>query len=249
MLVSLLLWPIFLVFGFCIGLLSPIVAICKACRKEVGKWQTYVRNASAVSRGHQKRIIMLARCFLVFECCSCYDDENLRGKRLLVDYYKLGHHLGFSFHIIAITLIKIVLFNPCWKACTSSLEDLKEAERHNLGEGLLRSGESRVSLQNERPPRNGRVMLRDVGSHEPGVSYQVERLPYQEEHIENPGESVSSNSFQHPSQVHEGYEGARHSSNGQNSYAIRREEPIYSGKPHNSITPEEAEPWGDWGAA
>jgi len=238
MLVSIFLWPIFLVFGFCIGLLSPVVAICKSCKKEVGKWQTYVRNASAVSRGHQKRVIMFARCFLVFECCKCSDDDNLRGKRLLIDYYKLGHHLGFSFHIIAITLIKIVLFNPCWKACTSSLEDLKATEEHNLGEDLLRSGESGVSLQKEGPSGNGRVMLRDVGSDESGVSYQVERPSYQAEHIKQPG-----------AQGNEGWEGARHSANGRKPYVIGRDEPMYSGKPRKSTNPEEAEPWGDWGAA
>jgi len=242
MLVSLLLWPIFFVFGFGFGLLSPIVAICKACKKDAGKWQTYVRNASAVSRGHQKRINMLARCFLVFECFRCDDGDNLRGKRLLLDYYKLGHHLGFSFHIITVTLIKIVLFNPCWKACTSSLEDLKATEERNLGEGLLRSEESGVSLQRERPSRNGRVMLRNIGSHEPGASYQVE-------HIKQPGDSVKSNPFEHPPQGDEGWEGARHSGYGQKPYVIKRDEPIYSGKPQKSTTGEEAEPWGDWGAA
>jgi len=242
MLVSLFLWPIFFVLGFVFGLLSPILAICKACRKEAGKWQTYIRNASAVSRGHQKRINMLARCFLVFECCKRGDGDNLRGKSLLIDYYKLGHHLGFSFHVIAITLIKIVLFNPCWRACTSSLEDLKAMEERNLGEGLLRSEEPGLSLQRNRPSNHGRVMLRNRESHEPGATYQVE-------HIKQPGGSVISDSNQRPSQGGEGWEGARHSGYGQKSYVIRSDEPMYSGKPKNSVTPEEEEPWGDWGAA
>jgi len=85
-------------------------------------------------------------------------------------------------------------------------------------------------------------MLRNIGSHEPGASYQVE-------HIKQPGDSVKSNPFEHPPQGDEGWEGARHSGYGQKPYVIKRDEPIYSGKPQKSTTGEEAEPWGDWGAA
>jgi len=111
-----------------------------------------------------------------------------------------------------------------------------------LGEGLLRSEDSGVSLQRERPSRHGRVMLRNVGSDEPGASYQVE-------HRKQPGDSLKSDPFQRPSQGGEGWEGVSHSDYGQKPYVIKRDKPMYSGKPPKSTTPEEAEPWGDWGAA
>jgi len=241
------------VLGLLFGLLSPLVAIWQACKQEAGKWQTYVRKASAVSRGHQERIKMLARCVLVCECFQCSDTNNLRGKRLLLDYYKLGHHLGFSFHIIIITLIKFALFNPCWTACTSSLEELKEIDdRLSLSQGLLRSGEghSGASIQRGGQSRNGRVILRSVGSHEPAVSYQVEYIQPTEHDKPPPYQPSSEDNRGWGEARYSGYgQDARQSGYRQKSYVPSKNEPIYSGKPLKSNTPEEAEEWGDWGAA
>jgi len=178
MLVTILIWPFFFVLGLLFGFFSPILAICKACRQETGKWQTYVQHSSAVSRGHQKRIKTLAGFVLGLECCQCGDEDNLRGKRVLLNYYKLGHHLGFSFHIIIVTLIKFALFNPYWTACIVSLEDLAQMDEDtNLGESLLRSGTNRseaVSTK-ERRSKYGQMKLRDSGVDDPGT-YQLEHV-------------------------------------------------------------------------
>merc|ERR1719204_1192828 len=129
--------------------------------------------------GHQKRIKAFAGCFLWCECFEFSDKNHLRGKKALLNYYKLGHHLGFSFHIITVTLVKLVLFNPFWTPLTASLEDLKQMDdATNLRRGLLRSKaeHSGASSRKKRPSRNGRVQLKDVAVNEPGASFQVEYI-------------------------------------------------------------------------
>lgn len=231
MIIAFLLWPIFFVLGLVFGILSPIVAICNACKQETKKWQTYVRNASAVSSGHQKRIKLLAKCLLAVECFKCNDEDNLRGKKLLLDYYKLGHQIGFSFHIIIVTVLKFALFNPFWTACSASLEDLKQMDdAANLGEGLLRSPSTG---RRERKSVKSRVRMRDPGSNEPGMNYRVENI--------QPGELEPPNPYLPPSEDHGGW-GSK-----QPAYGGRNDANVSNKKPQKSSTPE-ASPWGDWEA-
>jgi len=236
MLVSFLLWPIFFVFGLLFGVLSPIVTICKACKQKTGKWQTYVRNASTLSEGHQKRIKTLARCFLVFECFQFSNWDDLRGKKVLLDYYKLGHFLGFSFHIITVTLVKIVLFNPFWTAMTTSLEDLKRMDDANdLAEDLLpsRPDRSGASGPRERPPRHERAKPRDFGEHEPEVSYHVKDI--------QPREYRQVNLYSPCYEEREAFGQSPQSGHTQN-YLPDNNDPSVGMNPKISND----EPWGDW---
>jgi len=223
MLVTFLIWPIFFVLGLLFGFFTPIFAICKACAHETGKWQAYVRHASAVSRGHQQRIKMLARCVLVFECW-----DTLRGKKVFLDYYKLGHHLGFSLHLIIVSIIKFALFNPFWGAFTTSLEDLKQMdEETNLGEALLpsRANRSGARVRKERPSKTGHVKSM--------------------EYIQ-PGERDPHKPYLPPSGDNGEPRGTRHDGYRRQDCAFYNDDTTIS-KANKSSTLEEEEPWGDWG--
>jgi len=239
MLVSFFLWPIFFIIGVLFGFLSPIVAICKACRQLTGKWQTYVRSASSLSSGHQKRIKALARCFLVCECFECSDENHLRGQRVFLNYYKLGHHIGFSFHIITITLVKVVLFYPFWTAVSASLEDLKHMDDGaDLDEDLLRSRTdySLASSRKERPSRNGSVNLRSVGANDPGATYRVESV--------QSGDLESPRPYIRPAEISIDSGRSAYPGHGRNYVSIKIEPSVsYNSQISNG------EPWGDWGPA
>jgi len=238
MLVTFLLWPIFFVLGLLFGFFSPIFAICKACAEETGKWQAYVRYASAVSRGHQERIKMLARCVLVFECW-----DTLRGQRVFLDYYKLGHHVGFSLHIIIVSIIKFALFNPFWGALTTSLEDLEQMdEEATLGESLLRSRTNRsgARVKRERPSKTARFKSRDIG---------VEPETNSVENDSQPGERVRPKPYLPTSGDNGEWRRTRHDGyGGQQHYVFDNDDTSIS-KGKKSSAPDEEEPWGDWGAS
>jgi len=236
MLVSFFLWPIFFVIGVLFGFLSPIVAICKACRQMTGKWQTYVRSASSLSSGHQKRIKALARCVLVCECFECSDENHLRGQRVFLNHYKLGHHIGFAFHIITVTLVKVVLFNPFWKALTASLEDLKHIDDGaTLDEDLLRSRSdySVASSRKERSARNGHANLRDVRANEPGASYRVEYV--QSSDLESPRLYIR------PSEIRVDSGRPVYSGHGRNYVSVKNDPSVSSNSQISN-----PDPWGDW---
>jgi len=228
MLLPIFVWPIFFALGVFFGVISPIIAICKACKEEKGKWQTYVRRGSAVSIGHQKRIKKLAGCLLFFQCCQCGDEDNLRGKKVLLGYYKLGHHLGFSFHVIILTLIKFGLFNPFWAACTASLEDLQKEDAEKQALLHIEPNRPRVSLQRGEPSRSGRVQLKDVSLETHTVTYKVESVR----------SSNSPKPYSPPPEYNGEWGGSEHS-------LPDKHDPIYSGKSVKNSDP--AEPWGDWG--
>jgi len=223
MLVTFFLWPIFFVLGLLFGFFSPIFAICKACAQETGKWQAYVRHASAVSRGHQQRIKMLAKCVLAMECW-----DTLRGKKVFLEYYKLGHHVGFSLHIIIVSIIKFALFNPFWAVCTTSLEDLKQMdEEENLREALLPSKANRSGARalKERPSKTGRVRSMEYirpGDRDPHKAY----LPSSGDNGE--------------------WRGTSHDDYGRQDCEFYNDDTTIS-KSKKSSAPEEEEPWGDWG--
>lgn len=188
-----------------------------------------MRKASAVSRGHQKRIKLLARCLLVLDCCQCYDEDHLRSKKILVGYYKLGHQIGFSFHIIVVTILKFALFIPFYTAISRSIEDLRRMdEAANLGEGLLESDENG---RRGRKSRKGLVRLR---ADKADNSYRVERI--------QPGAQDPPNPYLPPSES-EQIEGWSKGVQPDYSQKHKQSEAVKLPQPSSD---EDDEPWGDW---
>jgi len=237
MIISFLLWPIFFVLGLLFGIISPIIALCHACKQETKRWQTYVRYGSAVSEGHQKRIKLLAKCFLVLDCCQCHDEDHIRGKNILLGYYKLGHQIGFAIHIIVVTILKFALFVPFFISCSTSIDELRRAdEAASLGKDLL---QSKADGQRMRKSRNGPVRLQDVGSNEPDWNFQVEHI--QPGALE-PSAPPNPYPLQSESRQIEGLSNAS-TEHYQSGYEHRVSE-----KPPPPYRDEAAEPWGDWQA-
>jgi len=109
-----------------------------------------------------------------------------------------------------------------------------------LEEGLLRSEANRLGAKRrrERPLKNGRVKARDIGVDEPG-SYKVEHF--------QPGECDPPNPFLPPSGDTGKWRGTKHAGYGRQHYAFENDGVGISKKMQNSRTPEEEDPWGDWG--